>query len=87
LRDEQLEPTLPIAHRHEHVRERDWRPLERFAEVSSRSGSPVNADDFMWMGAAEIADGRVVHSYKHIDTRRCLHLDGAGHSYRYVSSA
>ena len=35
------------------------------------------------MGAAEFNDGRTVHSYKHIDTRRYLHLDESGHAYRY----
>ncbi len=79
--------SIPTAYRHEHDRERDWLPLERFAEVSSRSGSRLSADDFMWMGAAEFTDGRVVHSYKHIDTRRYLHLDDGGHAYRYISSA
>lgn len=79
--------TLPISHRHEHHRESDWAPLERFAEVATRTGHPLAVDDFMWMGAATFEDGRVVHSYKHIDTRRYLHLDGRGHAYRYVSTA
>jgi len=79
--------TTPIAHRYEHDRARDWLPLERFAELSSQSAIEVDADDFMWMGAADFADGRVVHSYKHVDTRRYLHLDTGGHSYRYVSTA
>ncbi len=41
----------------------------------------------MWMGATEFHDGRTVHSYKHVDTRRCLHLDQSGHAYRYLSRA
>lgn len=87
MMDEWPERSIPTAYRHEHDRERDWLPLERFAEASLRSGSQLSADDFMWMGAAEFADGRVVHSYKHIDTRRYLHLDDGGHAYRYISSA
>ena len=53
MNGEQLASRIPIAHRHEHDQERDWLPLEGFAEVSSRSGSQWSADDFMWMGAAE----------------------------------
>lgn len=87
MTDELPETSIPTAYRYVHDRERDWLPLERFAEVSSRSGSQLSADDFMWMGAAEFADGRIVHSYKHIDTRRYLHLDDGGHAYRYLSSA
>ena len=79
--------TLPIAHRYEHDRERDWAALERFADLATRSGVEVSADDFMWMGAAEFNDGRTVHSYKHGDTRRYLHLDDSGHAYRYLPRA
>ena len=80
------DPALPVSHRHEHDRQHDWLPLERFAEVAMSAGHPMAADDFMWMGAATFEDGRVVHSYKHIDTRRYLHLDGSGHAYRYVAT-
>lgn len=62
--------TLPIAHRYEHDPEHDWAALERFADLATRSGLSVSADDFMWMGAAGFNDGRTVHSYKHVDTRR-----------------
>ena len=79
--------THPIAHRYEHDREHDWAALERFADLATRSGIAVSADDFMWMGAAEFNDGRTVHSYKHIDTWRYLHLDESGHAYRYLSRA
>ena len=82
-----LAATLPIAHRYEHDREHDWVALERFADLATRSGLPVSADDFMWMGAAEFHDGRVVHSYKPVDTRRYLHLDESGHAYQYRSRA
>lgn len=81
------DPTLPISHRHEHDREHDWAPLERFAEVATSTGHALAADDFMWMGAATFENGRVVHSYKHIDTRRYLHLDASGHAYRYMVTA
>ena len=81
------DPTLPISHRHAHDREHDWATLERFAEVATSTGHPLAADDFMWMGAATFEDGRVVHSYKHIDTRRYLHLDEQGHAYRFLATA
>ena len=79
--------TCPIAHRYEHDREHDWAALERFADLATRSGFAVSADDFMWMGAAEFEDGRTVHSYKHAGSRRHLHLDESGHAYRYLSRA
>ena len=79
--------TLPIAHRYEHDRQHDWVALERFADLATRSGLAVSADDFMWMGAAEFEDGRTVHSYKHAGTRRHLHLDESDHSYRYLARA
>jgi hypothetical protein len=76
-----------IAHRYEHDREHDWAALERFADLATRSGFAVSADDFMWMGAAEFEDRQTVHSYKHADTRRHLHIDESGHAYRYLSEA
>ena len=79
--------TLPIAHRYEHDREHDWTALEQFADLAKRSGLAISADNFMWMGAAEFNDGRTIHSYKHVDTRRYLHLDESGHAYRYLSRA
>lgn len=82
-----VDATLLITHRYEHDRARDWAALERFADLATRSGLAISADDFMWMGAAKFADGRIVHSYKHIDTRRYLHLDESGHAYRYLSRA
>ena len=85
--ERRVERTLPIAHRYEHEREHDWQALERFTDLATRAGHPVAVDDFMWMGAAEFQDGRTVHSYKHVDTRRYLHLDDSGHAYRYLSRA
>ena len=88
MSDERCSDTsLPISHRHEHDREHDWEPLERFADLATRAGQPVAADDFMWMGAAGFVDGRTVHSYKHVDTRQYLHLDESGHAYRFLSRA
>ena len=85
--ERRIDAAHPIAHRYEHDREHDWVALERFADLATRSGLAVSADDFMWMGAAEFNDGRTVHSYKHIDTRRYLHLDQSGHAYRFLSRA
>ena len=85
--DRVVAATLPIAHRYEHDREHDWAALERFADLATRSGLTVSADDFMWMGAAEFHDGRTVHSYKHVATRRYLLLDESGHAYQYRSRA
>ena len=79
--------SLPITHRYDHDREHDWEPLNRLADLATRAGHPVAADYFMWMGAADFADGRTVHSYKHVDTRQYLHLDESGHAYRFLSRA
>jgi hypothetical protein len=88
MNDEQaFVATCPIAHRYELDREHDWAALERFADLATRSGLAVSADDFMWMGAAEFADGRTVHSYKHAGTRRHLHIDESGHAYQFLARA
>ena len=85
--ERRVDATLPIAHRYEHDREHDWAALERFADLATRAGHSIVAGDFMWIGAAEFHNGRTIHSYKHIDTRRYLHLDDAGHAYRFLSRA
>jgi hypothetical protein len=46
----------------------DWGPLERTV------GYDV-VGDFMWMFEVELEDGRMLQAYKHIDTRRSVHLD------------
>ena len=38
----------------------------------------------MWMGEVELADGSVVHIYKHRATRRSLHLCTDGRAFVYV---
>jgi hypothetical protein len=40
---------------------------------------------FMWMLEVELADGRLLQAYKHIDTRRYVHLDPAGAAFVYES--
>ena len=37
---------------------------------------------FMWMGCCTLDGEITVHLYKHIDTRRYVNLDTAGHAYR-----
>jgi hypothetical protein len=53
-----------------------WEPLRAAVGL-------YHADWFMWMFEIELADGSRVHSYKHIHTRRYLHLDGEGHAFVY----
>ena len=48
--------------------EPDWLPLALVAGIDL-------LEDFMWMHEVRLSDGRRLHSYKHIDTRRYLHLD------------
>jgi hypothetical protein len=54
----------------------DWRPLEDLV------GEPVAAD-FMWMFQVELSDGSLLHAYKHIDTRRYIHLDADAAAFAY----
>jgi hypothetical protein len=39
--------------------------------------------DFMWMHEVKLLDGTSVHAYKHIDTRRYIHLDQNGQASVY----
>ena len=41
---------------------------------------------FMWMHAVVLEDGELVHAYKHVETRRYLHLREAGESVRLPSA-
>jgi hypothetical protein len=38
---------------------------------------------FMWMHEIELADETPVHAYKHVDTRRYLHLTEDGRAFAY----
>ena len=42
------------------------------------------AGAFMWMFEVRLAGGRPLHAYKHIDTRRYVHLDLAGNAFVYL---
>jgi hypothetical protein len=60
-------------------KEPEWAPLLRLV------GRRVVAD-FMWMHEIELADGTAVLAYKHIDTRRYIHLDESCQAYVYEKS-
>jgi len=47
-----------------------WRPLQQML-------GPAIVEQFMWMFEVALADGTSVHAFKHIDSRRYLHLNGA----------
>jgi hypothetical protein len=57
--------------------EPDWRPLEAVGREL--------LDMFMWMHEVEVDGGLHLHAYKHIDTRRYLHLSATGDAYDYFS--
>jgi hypothetical protein len=62
-------------------REPEWQPLlDLLADVEA----PEAIDDFMWMFAVDLEDGRRLHAYKHFWTRRYIHLDGDGNSWAYT---
>ena len=54
----------------------DWRPLEDLV------GEEL-ASEFMWMFEVQLASDVLLQAYKHIDTRRYLHLDPSGTTYVY----
>jgi len=55
----------------------DWEPLRNLVGMEL-------ADWFMWMFEIELADGAVVHAYKHIATRRYFHLAVDGRVFSYT---
>jgi hypothetical protein len=63
-----------------------WEPLEQLAAtVWQRPELPqFHPGEFMYMAAVHGGRPRVtIHLYKHIDTRRYMNLDDAGHAYAY----
>jgi hypothetical protein len=55
----------------------NWRPLLELV-------GDALVGDFMWMFEVQLADGRQLHAYKHIDTRGYVHLDLDGKAFCYV---
>jgi hypothetical protein len=56
----------------------EWAPLLELA--------PDHIDDFMWMSEVELESGLRLHIYKHIETRKNLHLDKEGRAFVYLWS-
>ena len=54
-----------------------WDPL--LAAVGGR-----HACWFMWMYEVELADDTFLQAYKHVSTRRYLHLGDDGRAYSYI---
>jgi hypothetical protein len=54
----------------------EWGPLLDLA--------PDHIDDFMWMFEVELESGLRLHAYKHIETRKYLHLDKEGRAFVYL---
>lgn len=54
-----------------------WEPLLNLLGVE-------RVGHFMWMHELALDTGERVHAYKHIDTRRYIHLSEAGKTYAYV---
>jgi hypothetical protein len=55
----------------------DWAPLE------AAVGRELTGW-FMWMHEVRLADGPSIHAYKHVVTRRYLHLTGDGRAFAYT---
>jgi hypothetical protein len=56
----------------------EWGPLLELA--------PDHIEDFMWMCEIELESGLRLHNYKHIETRKNLHLDKEGRAFVYLWS-
>ena len=56
----------------------EWEPLLELA--------PDHIDDFMWMFEVELESGLRLHAYKHVETRKYLHLDKEGRAFVYLWS-
>jgi hypothetical protein len=54
----------------------DWAPLEAVI-------GDALAEWFMWMYEVQLADGSQLHAYKHVTTRRYLHLTSGGRAFDY----
>lgn len=70
-------------------REPEWGPLEQLAGALSTAPDAPDIDpgDFMYMTKMADRKGNALHLYKHIDTRRYLNLDDAGHAHEFVRVA
>jgi hypothetical protein len=63
-----------------------WAPLEAVARVSRMSPDlpSFHEGEFIYMCAVRNARKHLtIHLYKHVDTRKYLNLDEAGHAYAY----
>lgn len=60
-----------------HGNKPNWEPLLHLV------GEPV-VRDFMWMFEVELTNGTRLQAYKHIDTRRYIHLDPDCQAFAYV---
>jgi hypothetical protein len=70
--------------------EPEWAPLERLVSLANaQPGIAVpEIESYMYMGCLESDHDNIrLHSYKHVLTRRYLHLDEAGHAYRFFGCA
>jgi hypothetical protein len=70
--------------------EPDWKPLEAVARIARDSADlpSFHEAEFMYMASAnDSPTGRIIHLYKHRDTRCYLSLDDAGHAYEYCGSS
>ena len=71
--------TEPIGGEMRHGGVPDWQPLLDLVGEETTGW-------FMWMFDAELADGRILNAYKHVDTRRYLHIAPEGKTYLYVGN-
>jgi hypothetical protein len=56
----------------------NWRPLEELVGLDL-------IRQFMWLFTIQLEDGTELEAYKHIDTRRYLHLADDGRAFYYCA--
>jgi hypothetical protein len=67
----------------------DWfKPLEELARRAADDSSlpPVNPDHFLYAARIERNGFAVLHSYRHLGSRKYLNVDDEGTTWRYTSS-
>lgn len=63
-----------------------WEPLVSLSRLARQRPElpPLHVDEFMYMACLRNRGKRIrIHLYKHVDTRRYINLDDAGHAYAF----
>lgn len=62
-------------------------PLEKVLRLWQQRGGDLGTEDFVHLEVNVTAAGTTLYTYKHRRSRRCIHLDEAGHAYSFHPQA